>query len=310
MTPASVSTRVSHLSPGGGFRRRFDPFHWAMALPAMVALTLVLVVPILRALYLSFTNYDLIDNMGAPEQTVGLANYIRLLTDDPLFLISLWNTVAYTAGSVGLAFAGSLALALLLNSVDRFRGPLRGLALIPWVVPTAVTSMLWLLVFNPRYGILDATLQGTGLTNEPLNVLSNLDLAMPGLVLVTAWKTLPFFTLMILAALQTVPREVVEAAQIDGASSVSVFRFITIRHIRPQILVMLLLGIVWGFQQFGITWILTQGGPLTRTTTLSVFIYKSAFRTFDMGYAAAAGFVGLAILAVFAFVVLRLLRER
>lgn len=290
--------------PRGRFSDR--AFLYVMMTPTLVILGVIIIFPLLRALYLSFTNYNLLQvTMGNPVQ-ITLDNYRRLLVDGA-FWIPFFNTLIYTFGTTILSLAIGMMIALLLNEKIAAREWLRSAVLIPWMVPTVVTSLLWAWILNPQYGILNEVLLSLGIISQRMTWLANVQTAMPAVIIATVWKGAPFYSLMLLAGLQTVSRELYEAAAIDGASAWERFRYVTVPSIRRIVMVLCVMGAVWGFQQFTIIWTLTKGGPVRVTETLSVTIYREAFEGFNIGYASAYGILGLIFLTISALLLVRLL---
>ncbi len=284
-------------------------FLYLMLAPSAVILGVIILWPLAQAIYLSFTNYNLIQvTMGNPVLAT-LDNYRRLLIDGA-FWTPFFNTLIYTAGTTALSLLAGMGIALLLNERLVAREWLRSLVLVPWMVPTVVTSLLWAWILNPQYGILNDLLLNLGLIHDRIPWLANVNTAMPAIIVATLWKGAPFYSLMLLAGLQTVPGELYEAAAIDGATVWGRFRFITLPSIRRIIMVLTVMGTVWGFQQFTIIWTLTKGGPVRVTETLSITIYHEAFEGFNIGYASAVGILGLIFLTASALLLVRWLGGR
>ena len=289
--------RASHSVENNGFL-------YVMMAPTVVILGVIIIWPLVQGVYLSFTDYNLIQvTMGNPVHTT-LDNYRNLLSRGALW-IPLQNTLIYTAGTTILALTVGMAFALLLNQPIVGRNWLRSAMLIPWMVPTVITSLIWLWILNPQYGILNEFLLNLGIIDARHTWLASPNTAMPSLIVATVWKSLPFYTLMLLASLMTVPGELYEAAVIDGATIWDKFRYVTIPSIRRILMVLSLMGTIWGFQQFTIIWTTTKGGPIRVTETLSVTIYREAFEGFNLGYASAYGVLGLILQTTIALFLIR-----
>jgi multiple sugar transport system permease protein len=242
--------------------------------PALLLLSLVTVYPVLSALYLSLHRKLIIFNI---DKYVGLDNYRFLLRDDR-FWNALGNTVYFTVLSVALELLLGLCIALLLNRTFRFRGLVRALVLIPWAVPTVVSARMWEWMYNTDFGILNYLL------GAKINWLGNPFWAMNAAVFMDVWKTTPFVVILLIAGLQVIPRDLYQAAEIDGAGKWSVFRRITLPLLMPVVLVVLIFRTLDAFRVFDAVYVLTGGGPANTTETLSIYAYKVLFQTLQFGY--------------------------
>jgi multiple sugar transport system permease protein len=236
----------------------------------------------------------------ATRPFVGVANFIRLLTREQLFSTTLLNSLIFTLASVVFEYIVGLASALLLNSTYvRIKNLPKALVLLPWAVPIAINSLIWKFLLSGGYGFIDQMLNALGfraLVNK--NWLGDLALVMPTVVFVNVWRSFPFYTITLTAGLATVPRELYEAAAVDGAVWLSQFWHITLPGIRHVSAVIVVFHLIWTFTNFDVIYLLTGGGPLHVTEVLPTLLYQQAFVNFDMGYAAAMG--------VFLFLVLSL----
>lgn len=277
-----------------------------LVLPALVLIVLLNFVPLVQGLIVSLQNQNMI--RPNPTAFVGLRHYHRALFVDPEFWRSTWNTVYWTLGAVAGAYVLSLGLALLLNLEIWGRGMFRALFLIPWVVPDVVTALLWKWFYSDQFGFANFALAKIGIIDTPLLFLSNPSMAMPSVIVVQIWKLYPIMTVVLLAALQNVPKELIEAARIDGANAFQRFWHVTTHFIRPTSLIIILLGCIWTFQSFDLIYLLTGGGPADATKTLPIMVYVKAFWASELGYAAAIGVLILLILLVLGFANLALER--
>ena len=175
----------------------------------------------------------------------------------------------------------------------------------PWLVPSVIVSFLWLWIFNANYGVLNGVLRNAGLVQSNVNWLSNGVSAMSAVTIAKTWQTFPWIAVMILAALQTIPRELYEAASISGANTWQSFRYVTVPHLRGVSSIVLLLSLIWNFQHFETIYVMTQGGPAKSTTTFSVAVYQTAFQSFDLGKAGALGILWMILLSAVVVVYLR-----
>lgn len=274
--------------------------------PAIIILALVIFYPLYQALKLSFRNASLLSMDTATY--VGWSNFQQLASDDT-FWSAVRNTAFFVSGSVAGGLVMGTALALLLNEAIPFRALFRSIALIPWVAPGVVVALLTLYTFNSQVGVIDYVLQRIGVSSSFIDWFGSVHNAMWAEILANIWNQTPFYMLMVLAGLQTVPVEQYEAAHIDGASLINRFRYVTLPNIRPVLLVVTALMIIWNFNNFDLIWATTQGGPLNATTTLSVYVYRTAFVGLNIGYAAAIGLVWLVFLLIFSFLYIRALER-
>lgn len=265
-----------------------------MILPSVAMITLLTLVPLLEGLIVSVQSQD----MGRPNPTrfVGWEHYIRALFEDDDFWSSLRRTIIWTIGSVAGAYCLALSLALLVNIDIQGRKFFRALFLLPWVVPEVSAALLWKWLYGDEFGILNFILKSLGIISSPVLWLADPNLAMPSVIVVQIWKLYPVMFIVLLAALQNVPKELHEAAIIDGANSRQRFWYITLPFIRGTSVITTLLASIWSFQNFDIIYLLTGGGPAGVTKVLATLMYQKAFWGSEMGYAAAIGVLMLVVL--------------
>jgi len=268
---------------------REKAFPYALLAPALLLLAALTVYPFFYILHTSVHRLT-----PAGETFVGAQNFLRLL-GDPFFYRAAVQTLVFTASALTLEFARGLALALLLDSQIRGRALWRALLLLPMILPPVVAGVTWRLIYNPGFGPLNGALRLVGVDTRRLTWLADPKFALASVVLVDVWEWTPFVFLILLAGLQAIPEEPYEAARIDGSSPWQTFRHVTLPLLLPALLVALLLRTMDLVRLFDSVFILTQGGPGFATETLSLYIYKTAFRFYDFGYAAAAS---LALLGV------------
>jgi len=262
----------------------------AFILPPIAYLCLFMFWPLARQMWMSLTDAKLATpNEG---QFVGLANYARLV-ETPAFYASLKVTLVYATSAVVLGVTLGVISAFAINRPFRGRAVVRAVLLFGWAVPNVAAALIWLWMFNERSGVLNQILTGVGLSR--LRWLTSIDWAMPSILMVTIWQVAPFVMLVVLAALQSVPDEVREAARVDGADPLNVFRAVTWPHILPAVQLAGLLVAVWSIRRFDIIYLLTGGGPLGSTSTLVVRIRQTAFEAHELGMASAYGAVGLVL---------------
>ena len=257
-----------------------------LLLPAALVLLAVYAFPIIYSFYLSVRDVNLIQSADV-HPFVGLENYLRAASDS-LLINSVGVTGIFAAGTVVLTITFGLGIALVLNdeSIGGYK-VYRSLLLIPWAVSPVANGLLWTWIYQGRYGVLNAILLKLGVTQEYVNFFINGDTAMACLIFAEVWKAVPFVSLILLAALQGVRRDLYEAAEIDGAGAWGKFRNVTIPSIRNVLLVVLVLQTMWEMQAFAIMYVLTLGGPGVSTTTANLYIYKVGFKQLELGYSAA-----------------------
>jgi multiple sugar transport system permease protein len=238
-----------------------------------------------------------------------LANFSRLLTDR-FFFSALGHTFVYAATALTFEFLIGLGLALLLDRTLRGRGIFRAVLLVPMMIPPVVVGVVWRLMLNADFGAVNGALRGFGISTDALTWTASARLALASVILVDIWQWTPFVFLVLLAGLQAIPQEPYEAAKIDGAGGWQIFKHVTLPLLRPAILVALLLRTMGLLRVFDQIFILTEGGPGFATETVSLYIYRAAFRFFDFGYAAAMSFVLLFLTNVISATYIKLLQER
>ena len=281
-------------------RRRFrltsqDWFGLSLTLPTLIAIFSIVLLPFLSSLVMSFYQRDL--TRPQLDAFVGLGNYIRLL-GDARFLNSLRATAIFSLTSVVFEVTLATGIALVLNQQFRGRGLVRGLIILPWALPSIVNAAMWKWIYNADYGALNALVTQLGLVDRYQVWLSNPGAAMGLLILANVWKETPFSTLLILAALQSIPTELYEAARVDGASAWQQFLFITLRLILPVVMIAGLLQMIWGFQTFELAYVVTGGGPFSTTELISLRIYTQTFRSLRFGYGASMAYLTSLVLLI------------
>jgi multiple sugar transport system permease protein len=275
-------------------------------------LAVVLVAPTLAVL-LALSIYPLIYSIKISFQSgsgnATLENFTRLVSDQ-FFLAALLHTFVYTAIALTIEFLLGLGLALVLNEKMRGRNAFRTLLLLPMMLPPVVVGVVWRLMLNSNFGALNGTLKRFGIDTETLTWTASPKLAMASVIMADVWQWTPFMFLILLAGLQAIPQEPYEAALIDGSNAWRTFRHVTLPLLRPAILIALLLRTMDLLRVFDHIFILTEGGPGFATETLSIYIYRTAFRFSNFGYAAAMSFVLLLITNLISAGYIRLLQAR
>ncbi|HAK61248.1 MAG TPA: ABC transporter permease [Nitrospiraceae bacterium] len=267
--------------------------------PALLLLALVTVYPVLSVLYLSLHRKLLIFDIS---RFVGLENYLFLVRDDR-FWNALGNTAYFTLFSVVLELVLGLSIAMLLHREFRFKGFVRAVVLIPWAIPTVVSAKMWEWMYNTDFGILNYLL------GAEVNWLGSPLWALNAAVFMDVWKTTPFVAILLMAGLQVIPRELSQAARIDGAGSWDVFRKVTLPLLKPVILVVLIFRTLDAFRVFDSVYVLTGGGPANTTETLSIYAYKVLFQTLQFGYGSTLSVVVFLCVGMISVVYIKLLSK-
>jgi multiple sugar transport system permease protein len=265
---------------------------YLLVLPAVLYLAVFQIFPLLQELWLSFTATSLL----SPTQSewVGLANYRDLIGDGD-FRKAILITLVYTVVCVVAAVSLGLLSALLLDAPFRGRGFARAAITIPWAAPPVAVALVAIWIFNAQYGVFGHVLRFFGMESGKLNWLDTMDLALPAVLMITVWQIFPFASVVLLAALQGVPHEQREAAIIDGADRLSVFKAVVWPTIQPSVMLLALFSTIWSLRRFDLIWLLTQGGPVGATNTIVIDVYRRAFVNQQLGQGAAVGMIGVAI---------------
>jgi multiple sugar transport system permease protein len=285
MTAAQEAPASRHWSAWSAFKEwcncRFEDeriFGYLLLVPTIIVVLGLIGYPFLTSIYYSLTNKAI--GMGAAEvQFIGLDNF-KALVNDRIYRKALVNTFNFTVTAVIFKIALGLVMALTLNEVKRFRRFFRAVFLLPWVIPTSLSVLGWLWMFDPQFSVITHLLQSIGLVAEGTWIPWKADpqLAMASVQTVNIWRGAPFFGMMILAALMTVPRDLYEAATVDGANWLQQFRYVTFPHILPVLIVAMLFSFVRTMGDFQIVWILTNGGPFDSTQLIATRAYQVAIQ--------------------------------
>lgn len=252
---------------------------YALLVPLILVLFVLLAYPIATALWITLQD----KTIGMTSRFIGLENYRELLFDDPFFWQVVRNGFIFTIGSVALKLIVGMIMALVLNQPIYLRGFFRGILLMPWVAPIVVTALSWRWILDLT-GVLNLTLRDLGIMKTSIPWLAQYGTAMLSLVMVNTWRGFPFFGITLLAGMQAIPRELYEAAEVDGATAWQRFWQITVPSLRTVILVVTILSTIWTFNDFGIVWLLTGGGPGHATDVFATYTYKLGFITSRLGY--------------------------
>ncbi len=276
----------------GFFRPRIRPgewieresiFSWLMLTPPLLFLLAFLGYPFVYGIFLSFFKRD----VAGAATFIGLQNFIYLW-NDPVFWQSARNTVKFTVAACGLKMFGGLGMALVMNQNFRLKSLTRALLLLPFIVPTVLSTVAWQWILDPGMGLFNRLLEGGGLMQNGPSWLGNPTLAMFSVILVNTWRGLPFFGISILSGLQTVPVELHESATIDGAGTWDRFRHITLPLLMPVILIVTTFSIIFTFFDFQLVYVLTGGGPANTTHLMATYAYALSMGGGQMGLGSAA----------------------
>ena len=286
-------------------KMNIDKINLVFVLPAMLIVFLLLVYPIFSSIYFSFTSKNLI----RPYYKWIWFDHFTFVLTNPEFYRAFLNSIKWTILSItGQLLVGFIA-ALSLNKIPKFSGFYRTLLIIPWAFPAIVIAFSWKWILNDVYGFIPNLLTQLHITKENINFLADPKTAFWIVLFINIWFGAPLFMVNILAALKTIPREQYEAAIVDGASSFQVFRYITIRHIRGVIGLLVVLRTIWVFNNFDLLYLLTGGGPSDLTTTLPIYAYKTGWNLKRLGTASAVTILLLLFLMAVCFGYFKLLNK-
>jgi ABC-type sugar transport system permease subunit len=305
---AQRRTTAEATSVASARRWREDLTGWAFAAPFVILFGVFLAFPILASFILSFTSFglrDLANPIGATF--VGLKNYIDLL-GDPKFWTSLLNTFYFVVVGVPLTLALGLLIANALNrGVTRFRTAFRVGYYLPVITSIVAIAVVWRFLLNPDVGLVNMLLGAVGINGPAW--LADPILAMPAIIAMAIWRNLGFAMVVFLAGLQAIPASLYEAASIDGAGRWQAFRFVTIPMLKPTILFMTVITTIGYLQLFEEPFVMTDGGPLDKTLSVTMYMYQQGFKFFHQGYASAIAYVLFVIVAIVAFLQFKFLRS-
>lgn len=257
-------------------------------LPALLVTAAVILYPALQTVWLALHHFVLFDPDG--QRFVGLDNFARIVGDE-LFWVSLGHSTVWVVATVAMQFALGLITALLLNQTFAGRSVARALVVIPWALPSVIIGLMWTWMYDLNLGVFNDGLLRLGLIDAPVAWLAQPSTALGAVILALVWQGFPFFAVMILAGLQTIPAEHYEAAEVDGATRWQMFRFVTMPALREVIATALLLRIIWVANSLDVILVMTGGGPGYATHTLPLYAFLKAYSAMDFGYASALSLV-------------------
>lgn len=307
-TESAVPETVVHNRPPGRRRRKLrlsDLAGIAFLLPVLAFLGLFLVVPIVRGIVLSMQDWKLISFVTGEAPFVGLQNFVDIVSD-PDFLPISWQSLVFTLVSLVFQYAIGMGLAVFFSRRFPLSVVLRSLILLPWLLPVIVTATVWRWMFNQDYGIVNSALLGSA----DIGWLSNTDLSLWAVIIANIWLGIPFNMVLLYGGLQSIPDSLYEAAALDGANAWRSFWSITFPLLRPVSAVTLLLGLIYTLKAFDIIWVMTRGGPVNSSHTLSTWAYQLSFegdRALGMG--AAVSEILVVVTLIFGLIYLWALRR-
>lgn len=264
--------------------------------PAIIIILLVIFYPIINALGMS-SHKSILTRPEIGNPFIGLTNYLNVIKSD-IFWNAVYNTIVWVGVNLCIQMGLGISIALLLNNKFRGRGYFRGLMLIPWATPSVVAVLSWRWMFDAQFGIINALLVRIGTLESGIAWLGNPSTAMSAVIIESIWKGTPFVMVIILAGLQTIPQELYDAARVDGAGVYKSFRYLTMPLLKPTVMIAATLTIIYTFNNFNSIWLMTEGGPLRSTETLTILVYTKAFRDFNFGEASALGITILILLLI------------
>ncbi len=270
--------------PASSLRRwteREAVFSWLMVTPPTLFLAALVGYPFFYGIWLSLEDRP----VAHQGQFVGLANFVADW-HDPVFWQVAQNTFVYTIAATLLKMAGGLGLALVMNQDFRFKNLTRALLLLPFIVPTVLSTISWMWILDPAFSVINWFLVHTGIANPGPSWLGNPTLAMGSLIVVNTWRGLPFYAITLLAGLQTISPELYEAATIDGASALSRFRYVTLPLLQPVIFIVTMFSVIFTFADFQLVYVLTRGGPANATHLFATYAFDVAMSAGQLGMGA------------------------
>lgn len=275
-------------------RRRATLTPWLFLAPAIAAVTVFVIYPIVVVAVQSF--FDIRPTKHAGWTFAGLQNYVDSFTNTAIWGV-FGNSIIWTVGSVALQFIVAMAGALLLQQLPGAR-VFRAIFVLPWATPVVVGALAWKLLYQPDYGLINQVLGIVGLPELQKAWLATPTTALAAVIISNVWRGFPFIMVLLLSGMASIPKELYEAAGVDGASWWRTFRSITLPLLRPVLLTSTLIALIWTFNNFSSIYVMTGGGPAGTTDILTTFVYKAAFSSFDFGHASALSILLFAVVAI------------
>jgi len=283
---------------------RYDNIGLVFVLPAFLYMLVFVGYPIIRNIILSFQDVTVRNLVSGAKNFVGLKNYVEIF-QDKVFVNAIFNTLVFTVSCLVIQFIIGFALAVFFNQNFRFSKVVRGLLMMPWMIPITVTALIFKFIFGTDVGILNYALQSLGLIQNNIEWLTTPGTAMIAVIAANIWIGIPFNMILISTGLTTIPQELYESASIDGAGKIQSFIRITVPLLRPTIESVLILGFIYTFKVFDLVYVMTSGGPVNSTHMLSTYSYKLSFEMFKYSKGSAVANVLFLILLVVSMLYLR-----
>lgn len=279
---------------------------YLLFLPTVLVLGILILLPILEAIGWAFTDFNVLKES---TKYIGLQNFVEMNKDDT-FWTALFNSLVLTTVAILLQYVLGLGLAVTLKQQAPGIGIFRSVVMASWVIPVISTVIMFRFMSQPDYGFFNIVLEKIGLGKYATYWFGSLHGAFPMIIIMHLWRNVPFYGIGLLAAMQAIPKDYYEAAEIDGASGWQKFVYITLPGVKYMSMVIITIHVIWTFNNFDFIFLSTGGGPVNVTQVLPVYIYIQAWHHFSMGYASAIGLVMLIILLLFSFVYMRFNKEQ
>lgn len=319
MTLSTKTTRTVKNDRGAFMRektkkRRPDEYSfqrnihgYLLIAPAIFAILLLSVYPLLQGIWISLLNYDM-TKANAPNfgTFAGLKNYLVVFANSK-YRNAVMNSVVWTLVNIVVQLALAMGVALILNEKLKGRGVFRTMALLPWAIPAAISALTFSALYDTKIGVFNAILIRLGILKEGYSFLGNVTSAMPAVIVANVWKSTPFLMIFILAALQGVSYDMYESGAIDGAGKLKRFLYITLPNIKEPMAVAVILNLISIFNNFNAIWLLTKGGPLDSTEIMYTYAYRQAFVDHKFGYAAATSVVIFIVIAILTVIYVKMI---
>ncbi|HHV13610.1 MAG TPA: sugar ABC transporter permease [Clostridiales bacterium] len=284
---------------------KYDNVGILFVLPALIYMLVFVGYPIIYNFVLSFQDVTVRTLRSNVKEFVGLDNYINLFKQDNILMTSLWNTLFFTVVCILFQFVVGFALAVFFNKNFKFAKPVRGLLLIPWMIPMTITGLMFKFMFSTDVGIINFFLRSLGIIHKNIDWLTNPTTAMFAVIFANFWIGIPFNMILIATGLTTIPKELYESAAIDGAGKFQTFRKITVPLLKPTMESVLILGFIYTFKVYDLVYVMTSGGPVNSTQLLSTYSYKLSFEMFKYSEGAAVANVLFVILFIVSSIYLK-----
>jgi multiple sugar transport system permease protein len=298
---ADSSTKVKTNRNKTAIINKYYPY--LLIAPTVILIISIMVYPIYRVFYLSFQNYDLTNSWA--DGFAGFGNYVKLFTQDTMFFSSIGITLKWVISQIVLQLFFGMIVALILNKTFKFRGIVRAVSLVPWAVSGVLVTMLWSLMFDQNTGLINDLLMKMHIISAPIAWLADLRTYFGAITVAELWRGIPFFAITLLASLQGIPGEIYESSSLDGCGPVKTFFFITLPYLKESIVFATLLRSIWEFNSIDMIFTMTNGGPMDKTTTLPIYMMKTAIIQGNYGYGSAIGVVTFLFLLIFSFIYIK-----